>query len=202
MDVVRFFTQLKAKLMPYLYRNAVQTHESGVPMMRSMVLEFPEDRNCHHLATQYFLGDSLLVAPIFNEEGMAEYYLPEGHWTNLLTGEESVGGKWYKEYHNYLSIPLYVKENSILAVGGRNDDAVYDYAEGVTLKVCGLQDGKTAETVVYSCENEIVLTASVARNGESYHIHVETDRPCWVELMNTGIAPVKLNGAANVTVTK
>ena len=199
-DVVRFFTQLKASLMPYLYRNAVETAKTGVPMMRSMVLEYSEDRNCHHLATQYFLGDSLLVAPIFNEEGMAEYYLPEGLWTNALTGEERAGGKWYREYHDYLSIPLYVKENSILAVGNRNDDAVYDYADGVTLKVCGLQDGKTAQTVVYSCENEILLRACVSRSGENYHIHVETDKPCTVELMNTGLPAVKLSGTAEVTI--
>ena len=201
-DVVRFFTQLKASLMPYLYRNAVETAKTGVPMMRSMVLEYPQDRNCHHLATQYFLGDSLLVAPIFNEAGMAEYYLPQGLWTNVLTGEERTGGAWYQEHHGYLSIPLYVKENSILAVGRCNDDAVYDYADGVTLKVCGLQDGKTAETVVYSCENEIVLKASVSRSGESYRIHMEADKPCTVELVNSGIAAVKLGGSADMTVTK
>lgn len=201
-DVVRFFTQLKASLMPYLYRNAVETAKTGVPMMRAMVLEYPEDRNCHHLATQYFLGDSLLVAPIFNEQGMAEYYLPEGVWTNALTCEERSGGKWYREYHDYLSIPLYVKENSILAMGVRNDNAVYDYADGVTLKVCALQDGKTAETVVYSCENEIVLKASVSRSGESYRIHVDTDKPCKVELVNTGIGILELDGSADMTVTK
>ena len=72
-DVVRYFAKLKARLMPYLYRNAIETAKTGVPMMRSMVLEFTEDRNCAYLASQYMLGDSLLVAPIFNEDGIAEY---------------------------------------------------------------------------------------------------------------------------------
>lgn len=200
-DVVRFFTRLKASLMPYLYRNALETSRTGVPMMRAMVLEYPQDRNCQYLATQYFLGDQLLVAPIFNDQGIAEYYLPEGTWTNLLTGAEREGGKWYREHHDYLSIPLYAKENSIVAIGSHNDDPVYDYADGVTLKVCGLQDGKTAETVVYSCDNEIVLRAAVSRDGESYHIHVETEKPCRVELMNCCVAPVELNGGADVTIT-
>lgn len=61
------------------------------------------------------LGDSLLVAPIFNEDGIAEYYLPEGHWTSLLSGDVKEGGRWYKEKHGYLSIPLYVREGSIVA---------------------------------------------------------------------------------------
>ena len=60
--------------------------------------------------TQYMLGDSLLAAPIFRDDSIAEYYLPEGTWTSLLTGEVKEGGKWYTEKHGYLSIPLYVKE--------------------------------------------------------------------------------------------
>ncbi len=60
------------------------------------------------------LGDSFLVAPIFNEEGTAEYYLPEGIWTNYLTGEQAEGGKWRKERHGYCSIPLWVREGSVI----------------------------------------------------------------------------------------
>ena len=92
--MVRYFAQLKASLMPYLYRNAIETSKTGIPMMRSMVLEFTEDKNCAYLATQYMLGDSLLAAPIFRDDSIAEYYLPEGTWTSLLTGEVKEGGKW------------------------------------------------------------------------------------------------------------
>ncbi len=199
-DVVRFFTKQKAKLMPYLYRNAVETAGTGVPMMRSMVLEYTEDKNCQYLATQYFLGDSLLVAPIFNEQGMAEYYLPKGTWTSLLTGEVKQGGQWYTEHHGYLSIPLYVKEGSIIAIGAHDDDAVYDYADGVTLKVYALADGQSAETIVYNGDNSIALTASVRNEGGVYHIHVDSDKPCTVELVNTGKEPVTLTAGGDVTI--
>ncbi|MBR6960877.1 MAG: alpha-xylosidase, partial [Clostridiales bacterium] len=80
-DVVRRFAKLKASLMPYLYRNAIETSQTGVPMMRAMVMEFPEDRTACYLDKEYILGDSLMVAPIFNDNSMAEYYLPEGTWT-------------------------------------------------------------------------------------------------------------------------
>jgi alpha-D-xyloside xylohydrolase len=115
-DVLRRFVKLKASLMPYLYRNAVETSQTGVPMLRSMVLEFTEDRTCAYLDKQYMLGDSLLVSPIFNDKGIAEYYLPEGNWVNMLTGEIRPGGKWFKEYHDCMSIPLYARPNSIVAV--------------------------------------------------------------------------------------
>ena len=92
-DVVRFFTRLKARLMPYLYKTAIQANKTGVPTMRSMVLEFTEDRTCHYVDKQYMLGDSLLVAPIFNEESLADYYLPAGRWTDFFTGEVKEGGR-------------------------------------------------------------------------------------------------------------
>ncbi|MGN0423972.1 MAG: alpha-xylosidase [Acetatifactor sp.] len=185
-DVVRFFAELKASLMPYLYRNAVETSKTGIPMMRSMVLEFPEDRNVSYLATQYMLGDSLLVAPIFNEDSMANYYLPEGRWTNYLTGEEREGGRWYTEKHGYLSIPLYVKEGSIVAVGAENKKAVYDYADNVTFRVYALADGKTANSVVYDTEANPAASVTVDRKGDTYTIAVESAKPCKVVLMNVG----------------
>ncbi len=201
-DVVRYFARLKAKLMPYLYRNAIETHETGIPMMRSMVLEYSEDKNCQHLATQYFLGNSLLVAPIFNDQSIAEYYLPEGRWTSILTGEEKQGGKWYREQHDYLSIPLYARANSIIAFGARDDDAVYDYADCVTLKVYALEDGKKAETVVYNTDNQPEVKACVERSGNTYRIHVESEKKCFVELVNVeNTSLIELSGIADRTIS-
>ena len=193
-DVVRFFTRLKASLMPYLYRCAVETSRTGVPMMRSMVLEFPEDRNCAYLANQYMLGDSLLVAPVLNEEGMAEYYLPEGVWSNFLTGETRQGGRWYREKHGYLSIPLYVRENSVIAVGAKDDGPVYDYADGVTFRVYGIKDGGKAETVVYSGGALQEAFIVIERKGDTYTVTFQGEKPCRVVLKGTG-KPVAAQGA-------
>ena len=115
-DVLRKFVKLKCALMPYLYRQAVKAHEEGIPMMRPMYVEFPEDRACEPLDKQYMLGDSLLVAPVFKESGEVEYYLPEGVWVNLLTGTTVKGGRWQKETHDYFSLPLMVRPGSIVAV--------------------------------------------------------------------------------------
>ena len=186
-DVVRYFAKLKARLMPYLYRNAIETAKTGVPMMRSMVLEFTEDRNCAYLASQYMLGDSLLVAPIFNEDGIAEYYLPEGRWTSLLSGDVKEGGRWYKEKHGYLSIPLYVREGSIVAMGARDDNAVYDYADGTTFQVYALVDGGEAQTTVYDTENREAVKAAVTHCGSRYEIQVSGGTEVKVALMHAGM---------------
>ena len=194
-DVVRFFTRLKASLMPYLYRNAIETSRTGVPMMRSMALEFTQDRNCEYLATQYMLGDSLLVAPVFNEEGMAEYYLPEGTWTNFLTGETRQGGRWYREKHGYLSIPLYARENSIIAVGASDDGPEYDYADKVTFKVYAPEEVGETGTVVYDGKGRQDTVIQVERGGNVCKIDVTGDKPCKVELVNMG-TPAEANGAS------
>lgn len=106
--VLRFFSRLKTQIMPYLLAAASEAHEHGWPMLRAMPLEFPSDPACHSLDLQYMLGPALLVAPIFNSEGSVEYYLPDGEWRNLLSGERIHGPAWRKEQHGYLSLPLWV----------------------------------------------------------------------------------------------
>lgn len=183
-DVVRFFAKLKASLMPYLYSSAVITSKTGLPSIRSMVLEFTHDPSCAYLDKQYMLGDRLLVAPIFNDTGMAQYYLPEGIWTNYLTGEKRQGSRWYKEVHGYLSIPLYVRENSILAIGEKDEDAVYDYSENVNLKVYELIDEIVTTTVVYNQEAKLDLEARILKQGDTITIEVASDMHYYITLIN------------------
>lgn len=65
-DVLRFFTKLKCRLMPYVFAAACEASHRGIPVMRAMILEFPDDPGCDHLDRQYMLGESLLVAPVFH----------------------------------------------------------------------------------------------------------------------------------------
>ena len=189
-DVVRRFTAIKAELMPYLYRNSIYTSKTGVPMMRSMVMEFTEDLNCAYLDKQYMFGDSLLVAPIFNDENRAVYYLPEGTWTHYLTGEKKQGGKWYKEDCDYLTIPVFVKENSLIATGAVNTKPDYDYAQDVTVTAYELIDGKEAETVVYSMDQKAETKVSVLKNGNTITVKVEAEKPCTIVLKDEAVKSV------------
>ncbi|MFJ9552641.1 alpha-xylosidase [Nocardiopsis sp. NPDC101807] len=136
-DVARAFTRLKCELMPYLFGAAVQAHRRGTPVMRAMVLEFPDDPTCHHLDTQYMLGGDLLVAPVLSPDGSVEYYVPEGVWTHLLTGEAVRGPGWRREVHGFDSLPLLVRPNAVLPVGAVGDRPDYDYTDGLTLRVYG-----------------------------------------------------------------
>lgn len=195
-DVLRFFTKLKCRLMPYLFAAACEAARTGVPVMRAMVLEFSGDPLCGYLDRQYMLGESLLVAPIFNEEGIASYYLPKGCWTNFLTGETVEGGLMRNEHHDYLSIPLLVRENSLIAIGAVDTRPDYDYAAGVELHLFELQNGCTARTVVYNTAAEPELNVTARRDGEKIGITFSGTGKPW-SLLLRGIHAVKtVSGAA------
>ena len=183
-DVVRFFTRLKARLMPYLYKTAIQANKTGVPTMRSMVLEFKEDRTCHYVYKQYMLGDSLLVAPIFNEESLADYYLPAGRWTDFFTGEVKEGGRWIQEKHGYLSVPLLVKENSIVAIGAHDDKPDYDYGEDAELRIYEPVAGTTVTETVYGMDGSEEIRISVTTEEGKISVSVETGKTVSVRLVN------------------
>ena len=180
-DVVRHFTALKHSLVPYLYSGAVVTSRTGIPLMRSMALEFEGEENCRYLDKQYMLGDSLLVAPIFNEEGMAHYYLPKGRWVNYFTKEETDGNVWRQEKHDYLSIPLWVRENSVIPTGIAFERADYTFTQNLEFQVFGLTD--KAETVVYQEEKEIAK-ASFVREKNTIRMRIGGAAGCRVRLVN------------------
>ncbi|RYG35174.1 alpha-xylosidase [bacterium] len=119
--VLRFFTRLKTRLMPYLWAKAVEAHRTGVPMLRAMHLEFPGDPACETLDRQYMLGDALLVAPVFSADGSVDYFLPKGRWWNLLTGDSREGGEWIREVHATDSMPLWIRDGTRLTLSTKDD---------------------------------------------------------------------------------
>lgn len=78
-DVVRYFSEFKCTLMPARLQMLFIHIRLGVPVMRSMVLEFQNDHCCEDIDRQYMLGDNIMVAPVFTECGDIDYYLPGGH---------------------------------------------------------------------------------------------------------------------------
>lgn len=172
-EVLRYFTKLKYSLMPYIYKQAVEASKTGVPVLRPMILEFQDDPGCDYLDRQYMLGNSLMVAPVFNEDGKVKYYLPEGRWTNFLSGEVIEGGKWIKEKHGYKSLPLMVRPNSIIAVGQAADSADYDYNQNVEFHLFELEHNFPTSTKVYDNQGELKIEISVLKEKDKLSIEVK-----------------------------
>ena len=178
-DVLRRFTKLKCSLMPYLFGQALVAHREGTPMLRAMLVEFPEDPASDTLDRQFMLGDSLLVAPVFNAEGDVAYYLPEGRWTHLLTGEVQAGPRWHQAKHGYLSLPLFVRSGTILPVGANNERPDYDFTAGTTFRIYELADGATATRTVPTQQGGDALRITARRQGRKIEVSVDGSAKNW-----------------------
>jgi len=176
-EVLKRFTNLKCQLMPYIYRMAIKSRDTGIPVMRPMVLVFDKDPAVKYLDMQYMLGDSLLVAPIFQEDEEVDYYLPAGKWTHLLSGEVREGGRWFHDKYDYFSLPLYVRPNTLLAVGANKERPDYDYSAGISFHLYQLADGKEATSEVPDVNGEIVLKALAAKEGNTIKLSVSDLTP-------------------------
>ncbi|KAL1859672.1 hypothetical protein VTK73DRAFT_7509 [Phialemonium thermophilum] len=136
--VLARFVAWKHRLMPYLYAQALATHRTGVPMLRAALLELPGDPVAWNLDTQYFLGDSLLVAPVFNEEGEVTYYVPRGGWYGVLDGKWRQGPGYVTEQHDFFSLPVLLRPGRAIVLGDERlskDNVVYDWADKTTILV-------------------------------------------------------------------
>lgn len=115
LDVARKYVNTRMNLIPYIYSEAKKTSESGVPIMRAMVLEYPQDENTYELNEQYMFGDQLLVAPVMKEgETTKQIYLPEGEWIDFWWGAQRPGGRTISYYASEDDLPVFVKAGSII----------------------------------------------------------------------------------------
>ncbi|KAF2433617.1 hypothetical protein EJ08DRAFT_607393 [Tothia fuscella] len=121
--VLRSFVELKRSLMPYIFAQAKESATMGLPLsLRAMCLEFPEDPTAWYLDRQFMFGSQMLVAPVFTEEGDVDFYLPAGTWTNWWNGNTVKGPGWRKEKHGFGTLPLYIREGTVLVLSQRRDN--------------------------------------------------------------------------------
>jgi len=108
--VTRKFSKLKQDNMDYIYGQAKLSVEAGIPLMRPMYMEFPDDPNTATLDRQYMLGSDWLVAPVMSEDGTVDYYLPGGQWQHILDDrivDVPANGQWLAESYDFMSLPLW-----------------------------------------------------------------------------------------------
>lgn len=182
----RKFVTLKLALMPYIYEAAVSAHEVGTPIMRPLFFEFYQDRNVAYLDNEYMFGPSILVAPIFNDRGEANYYLPEGKWTSLLSNKVYTidkTGKWLTEKYDEMNLPILVKENTILVLNKNAKHAEYDFNKDVQIHVYQISEGRhekrvvdkkgkvLGKIIVLRRSNEISVSAHMMKGMVTVYVH-------------------------------
>ncbi|PWJ50483.1 TIM-barrel domain-containing protein [Faecalicatena contorta] len=123
----RYYAKLRMALLPYIIEQAEKSVQSGIPMMRALFIEFPEDESTWDIFDQYMFGDDLLVAPVISEGAtFRRVYVPRGEWIHLFTGEVFKGGQLY-------DVKADVHEIIVL----RKADSVWDFViEKEDFQIC------------------------------------------------------------------
>lgn len=132
LDIYRKYLNLRYELLPYFYDLCKQEEETGLPIMRPLVLHYEKDENVQNLNNQFMIGESILVSPVV-EQGMCKkmVYLPEGEWYDYWTKEKIAGGRFIIRNAELDTCPIYVKAGSIipkypvrLSVSDKKDDTL------------------------------------------------------------------------------
>jgi alpha-glucosidase/alpha-D-xyloside xylohydrolase len=115
--VVKKYDELRYQLFPYNYTLAYEARHSGMPLMRSLWLHYPDDTIARGLGSEYLWGRDLLIAPVF-EKGATHrtVYLPKGVWYDWWTGLPQSGGRWITREVDLSIMPIYVRAGAILPV--------------------------------------------------------------------------------------
>ena len=160
-DVVRHFTQLKCRMMPYLYRQAALANECGTPMLR-------DDAGSHDPAWRLSLTASICWAirswwrrcspKRANVQPTRRKAL-----THLWHNDELPGSRWHKQHHDALSLPVYVRDNSLLALGNNDQKPDYAWHEGTAFQLFHLEDGREARCDVPAADGSTIFTLKARR---------------------------------------
>jgi alpha-glucosidase (family GH31 glycosyl hydrolase) len=116
------FVRLRRRLSAYLYSTAREAHDFGIPIVRGLYLDYPDYTEAYRYFTEYFFGDSLLVAPVVTPAPQpTEAWLPPGRWYDFFTDDEVAGGAVYRLQSGWHEMPLYVRAGAIIPLVGDGD---------------------------------------------------------------------------------
>jgi alpha-D-xyloside xylohydrolase len=150
-DVLRHWVRLKRQLMPYIYAQAMESFANGWPTsVRAVALEFPDDPTAWYLDREFMVGSAILAAPVFEEDGSSEVYLPRGRWFCFWDGKEVQGGGWVRERYGFHQLPLYVREGTLLVLGQAEGEGgfAYDWLnQNGIVRLYGVKEGDKATLV-------------------------------------------------------
>ncbi|MBQ9784699.1 MAG: glycoside hydrolase family 31 protein [Clostridia bacterium] len=112
-QIYRNFLALREELTPYITTLTQYAAQTGIPVARHPVLHYQDDTNVYDIRTQFMLGDALMIAPILARGvDTRTVYLPEGSWTDLLTGKTVTGGQTITVTANLGQVPVFLNNDS------------------------------------------------------------------------------------------
>jgi len=181
--IARRYLKLRYRLLPYIYSQAVKSSQTGLPMVRPMVLEFQDDPTTHRLDLQYMFGDHFLVAPVVRRDNRCRVYLPAGEWLDYWTREVMSGPRWLELEVPLEVLPVWVRAGAIIPLGPEMTHTEEKPLDPLTLEFYRPQgDG---QTTVYD-EDRADIPVRYTRQGDQLTVEVGAT-PGQVEIVLYGV---------------
>jgi alpha-D-xyloside xylohydrolase len=116
-DLIRDLLNLRYRMFPYIYTESHYCSETGLPMLRALVLEYEKDPTVYNIEDQYLFGRNLLIAPILTEDDERKIYFPEGEWVDYWSLKRYSGKIWIDYACDLDKIPVFIKAGTMLPFG-------------------------------------------------------------------------------------
>ncbi|WP_338753242.1 glycoside hydrolase family 31 protein [Bacillus sp. FJAT-52991] len=195
--IIKKYIQLRYRWLPHFYTLFHEASVTGVPVMRPLVMEYPEDANTFNLADQFLIGENILVAPITTPTTYHRVvYLPEGEWIDYWTDQQIIGGRHILVAAKWDQLPLFIKVGTILPQAETfkpvDNISIHVYPSD---KVCEYtlydDDG---ETFAYQAGDYFQLHIKAWKQDEAVYIETEeihgAFQPDWKEVSINVHGPV------------
>ncbi|MGA2246835.1 MAG: TIM-barrel domain-containing protein [Verrucomicrobiota bacterium] len=139
------YLDLRYQLMPYTYSLARDAHDTGLPLMRALWLEYPDDAQAVALGDEYLWGADLLIAPVVEKGARTRrLYLPPGTWFDWWSGEKLAGQRWLERPVDLETMPIYARAGSVIPLDPVRQYTAQPVSEPTTLQIYPGQDGVLA----------------------------------------------------------
>jgi alpha-D-xyloside xylohydrolase len=160
---------MRYELMPYIYAQAKDCSDRGLPMMRALFVEFPNDPGAWLVDNQYMFGADMLVAPLLEEVTERDVYLPPGQWIDYQTKKVYEGG-WHKIKAGDIPIVVLIKNGAVIPhIKLAQSTQDMDWSK-LTLKVYATDATTAASGKIYLPGTDAVQTISTAKKGSSFEV--------------------------------
>ncbi len=164
--ICRKYLNLRYQLLPYFYTAVREAHDTGMPIMRSLWIHYPDDAAAVGRSDEYLWGRDILVAPVTEKSAaVRKLYLPRGAWYDFWTEEKRDGGQEVERTVDLATLPLYVRAGAILPLGPVKQYTTEIVDEPMTLTIYPGADG---EFILYEDDG---LTFDYER-GQSSRIQI------------------------------
>jgi len=170
-DIVRNYLNLRYQLMPYIYSNALLASRTGLPIVRTLAIDYTNDESIYNrdFENQYMFGDGLLVCPARSTDNYTRVYLPKGRWYRFSNDEVFEGGKDYHVTSPLNDLPVFAAEGAIIPM--QNTVQNTTESAGDTLKLHVFAGSKATKMLYYEDDG----TTYNYENGASYERTISFD---------------------------